>query len=313
MRRGPSRGGGRLFGWLAAVFVMSVLMACGGSGGDVAGVGTGGTGTVSSVVSMGPISGFGSVIVAGVRYDDSNAVVSDEEGNVRSRAELKLGMVTTIHGRADFAAGSGVAESIRYGSELVGPVEHVDLAGNRFTVLGAQVSVKASTVFDERLAGLAALRPGDVVEVYGGYNAAARRLLGGLHRIAPGWIGGFASARGERDGEGLDLSVTFDKLVHDAAREACGKAVDLDRTAAGTVIMRDARPADRDHAKYVANLQYLHLRFLGVKVDAADDARLAPWLTLLEAEPVPTTDTTMATRWKAVCIGLATHPDFLTY
>ena len=173
MRRGPSRGGGRLFGWLAAVFVMSVLMACGGSGGGVAGVGTGGTGTVSSVVSMGPISGFGSVIVAGVRYDDSNAVVTDEEGNVRSRAELKLGMVTTIHGRADFAAGSGVAESIRYGSELVGPVEHVDLAGNRFTVLGAQVSVKASTVFDERLAGLAALRPGDVVEVYGGYNAAA--------------------------------------------------------------------------------------------------------------------------------------------
>jgi hypothetical protein len=118
---------------------------------------------------------------------------------------------------------------------------------------------------------------------------------------------------GELTDEGLDLSVTFDKLVHDAAREACGKAVDLDRTGGGTVIMRDARPADRDHAKYVANLQYLHLRFLGVKVDAADDARLAPWLTLLEAEPVPTTDTTMATRWKAVCIGLATHPDFLTY
>lgn len=118
---------------------------------------------------------------------------------------------------------------------------------------------------------------------------------------------------GELTDEGLDLSVTFDKLVHDAAREACGKAVDLDRTAAGTVIMRDARPADRDHAKYVANLQYLHLRFLGVKIDTADDSRLAPWLTLLETEPVPTTDTTMATRWKAVCIGLATHPDFLTY
>lgn len=167
-------GGRRLSGWFAAVLVTVVLMACGGSGGgDMAGVGTGGTGTVSSVVSMGPISGFGSVIVAGVRYDDSHAVVTDEEGNVRGRDALKLGMVTTIRGSADFVAGSGVAESIRYGSELVGPVESVDLAGSRFTVLGASVSVKASTVFDERLAGLAALRPGDVVEVYGGYNAAA--------------------------------------------------------------------------------------------------------------------------------------------
>ncbi|MBK6654904.1 DUF5666 domain-containing protein [Zoogloea sp.] len=163
-----------LSGWLAAILVTVVLMACGGSGsGDMAGVGTGGTGTVSSVVSMGPISGFGSVIVAGVRYEDSHAVVTDEEGNVRGRDALKLGMVTTIRGSADFVAGSGVAESIRYGSELVGPVESVDLAGGRFTVLGASVSVKASTVFDERLAGLAALRPGDVVEVYGGYNAAA--------------------------------------------------------------------------------------------------------------------------------------------
>lgn len=118
---------------------------------------------------------------------------------------------------------------------------------------------------------------------------------------------------GELTDEGTDLSVTFDKLVHDAARETCGRAVDLDRTTATTVIMRDARPADRDHAKSVANLQYLFLRFLGVAIDAADDARLAPWLTLLEAAPAPTTDVEMATRWKAVCIGLVTHPDFITY
>lgn len=165
---------GWLSGWLAAGLAMVLLVACGGGGGgDVAGVGTGGTGTVSSVVTMGPISGFGSVIVAGVRYDDSRAVVTDEDGRVRSRADLKLGMVTTIRGSADFVAGNGVAESIRFGSEIVGPVGGIDLAAGHFTVLGATVSVKPTTVFDERLAGLAALRPGDVVEVYGGFNAAA--------------------------------------------------------------------------------------------------------------------------------------------
>ena len=119
---------------------------------------------------------------------------------------------------------------------------------------------------------------------------------------------------GELTDEGTELSVTFDKLVHDAARETCGKAVDLDRTTSATVIMRHARPADRgDHAKYVANLEYLFLRFLGVHIDSADDPRLAPWLTLLEAAPAPATDVDMATRWKAVCIGLVTHPDFVTY
>jgi|JI10StandDraft_1071094.scaffolds.fasta_scaffold09253_9 hypothetical protein len=119
---------------------------------------------------------------------------------------------------------------------------------------------------------------------------------------------------GELTDEGTDLSVTFDKLVHDAAREACGRAVDLDRTGGGTVIMREARPADRgDRAKAEANLRYLFLRFLGVAIDAGDDPRLAPWLGLLEAAPAPTTDVEMATRWKAVCIGLVTHPDFLTY
>ncbi|MEZ4403294.1 MAG: hypothetical protein R3B06_24930 [Kofleriaceae bacterium] len=118
---------------------------------------------------------------------------------------------------------------------------------------------------------------------------------------------------GELTEEGTDLSVTFDKLVHDASREACGKAVDRDRTTGDTVILREVVASDRDHAKYVANLKYLTMRFLGVEVEADDDARLAPWLGLLEAEPVPTTDVAMATRWKAVCVGLVTHPDFLTY
>ena len=47
------------------------LSACGG-GGDVAGVGQGGTGAFS----VGPITGLGSIIVNGIRYDDSRASIS---------------------------------------------------------------------------------------------------------------------------------------------------------------------------------------------------------------------------------------------
>lgn len=165
----------RLAVGLPLAAALSVLLsACGGGGGgDIAGVGTGGTGTISSTVSVGPISGFGSIIVAGVRFDDTTATVTDEDGAVRSRDDLKLGMVTAISGTADFTALTGVATGIRFGSDVLGPVTSIDVSNARLVVLGATVSVKATTVFADGLGGLAALRPGDLVEVYGFYNAAS--------------------------------------------------------------------------------------------------------------------------------------------
>lgn len=156
-----------------AVCLTLLLAACGGGGGDIAGVGTGGTGTITSTVSVGEISGFGSVIVTGVRFDDSTATVTDEDGVSRTRDDLKLGMVTAISGSADFTAGTGIATEIRYGSEVLGPVSAVDVAASRLTVLGVAINVKSTTVFADGLAGLTALRAGDRVEIYGFYNAAS--------------------------------------------------------------------------------------------------------------------------------------------
>ena len=128
----------------------------------------------------------------------------------------------------------------------------------------------------------------------------------------------FSSALGRADfaeitTEGADLSVTFDKLVLDAARETCKKAVTADQ-AGGTVILRDATVSDRGEAEMVSNLQYLYMRFLGFKIDSADDVRLSPWISLLrDGDVTALPDSTIAQRWEAVCIGLVTHPDFLTY
>lgn len=161
-------------GWPAATCLALLLGACGGGGGgDIAGVGTGGTGTISSTVTVGSISGFGSIIVAGVRYDDTNATVTDEDGGVRSRSDLKLGMVTAITGSADFTTATGVAAAIRYGSEIVGPITGIDVAAAQLRVLGAVVNIKASTVFADGLSGLASLRTGDLVEVFGFFTNGA--------------------------------------------------------------------------------------------------------------------------------------------
>lgn len=158
-----------LRGLLAAGLVMcaaaAIVVGCGG------GVGSGGTGSFAS----GPISGFGSVIVGGVRFDDRTAEVEDLDGTRRSRDELSLGMTVEIDSSA-IVGGAATASRIRFESELSGLVGLVDVAGGSFTLLGQRVTVDAATVFDERLAdGLASLSTGQPVEVYAVFDNAAQR------------------------------------------------------------------------------------------------------------------------------------------
>lgn len=132
----------------------------------------------------------------------------------------------------------------------------------------------------------------------------------------------YANALGRPDlaevtSEGRDLSVTFEKLVNDAARATCRQAIVADRTAAPeeATLLRRATLADREMTPLTDNLSYLFLRFLSVEVSGPDDSRLTPWLSLLVAPPLEgeLTDTDMEYRWQAVCVGLVTHPDFLNY
>lgn len=163
--------------WLEAgvlsLLVAVTLAACGGGGTDSAGVGSGGTGSFS----VGTITGFGSVIVNGQRYDDSSASVSDEDGP-RSRADLRLGMVVTVQGSIG-ATGTATASSIVFDSELLGPVDQgsVNAGGKSFTILGQKVAVFAGTVFDAALPlGLSSVRAGQTLEVHGFLNPIANEV-----------------------------------------------------------------------------------------------------------------------------------------
>ncbi len=148
---------------------------CGGSG-DLAGVGSGGTGQIASF-SFGAISGFGSVIVNGIKYDDSNARVTDDLGAPRDLSQLGIGMVVEIDGDADDSSGLGSARSVRIVSELRGPVRSVNRAAGQFTALGLTIQPDASTVWSG-IRDLSALIPGTtVVEVWGFANRDNRILI----------------------------------------------------------------------------------------------------------------------------------------
>lgn len=168
-----------------ALLVAAWLASCGGGGG---GVGTGGTGTdpnsatvtdpnestVAAAV-VGPITGLGSIIVNGVRFETGSDIRSADEGIATSEAELRLGMMVEIQGSINAARSSGRASTVRWFSELRGAVSSVDAAARSFVVLGVPVSVSSSTVFSG-LDALNSLRPGDVVEVYGLRDPTTNRL-----------------------------------------------------------------------------------------------------------------------------------------
>jgi hypothetical protein len=134
----------------------------------------------------------------------------------------------------------------------------------------------------------------------------------------------YASTLGRPDfertvAESRDISVSFFKLAGDAAREVCGEAVDADLETSNLedrVILREVQTVDPLDEAADANLRYLMLRFLGIHITDDLDSRLDPWRSLLQTG-LPSEEQARVEqgrdRWKAVCVGLATHPDFLTY
>jgi hypothetical protein len=161
-------------GLLALIGGAAALSGCGGGGSGTASVGSGGTGSFSN----GAISGFGSIIVNGVRFDDSKASITDDDGAAHSSSDLKLGMVVAITGSSVTAGTTGSsasASSITFGSELRGPIDSI--GSQSLVVLGQTVQIRASTVFEEGIAGgLAGLSVGQIVEVHGFIDPATNQI-----------------------------------------------------------------------------------------------------------------------------------------
>ncbi len=188
---------------LLAAVAAALLAACGGGGGlDVAGVGSGGSG-----VASGSVTGFGSVIVDGVEYDDSAATRQAEGADgTKSNVAVKLGQRV----RVLYAAGQ-LATQIEVQSQLVGPVTTVPGADGVLTVLGQRVRVvtgsadatqSSPTVLDG-YASADAMIAGDEVEVHGAWaydSTAAANVLVATRiekrsdRLDPVVLGGVVTA-----------------------------------------------------------------------------------------------------------------------
>jgi hypothetical protein len=118
------------------------LAACGG-GTITAGGGSGGTG-------VGTVSGFGSVIVNGIRYATDNATIVIGGVENRPESELKVGMRVRVDGTFSTIDNNGRATRIEAIREIRGPLDDngVDNVLNRLRVAGQTVLVDPATIFD---------------------------------------------------------------------------------------------------------------------------------------------------------------------
>jgi hypothetical protein len=157
---------------LVAIASAATLVACGG-GGDSSGTPLA---NAAPTYATGTITGLGSIIVGGVRYDDSRAKVEDEDGNVLSPSALKLGMTVELQaGSVNDNTSTAQASLVSFGAELKGPVASIDATAQTLKVLDQTVVVTPQTVFEPGLAGFAAIAVGNILEIHAQFDAATGR------------------------------------------------------------------------------------------------------------------------------------------
>jgi len=141
---------------LATLLAALALSACGGGGGDSGSIappppddGGGDTGGIdrSGLRVLGSISGFGSVIVDGVRFDTSGATIEVDD-EPATEDDLKTGEIVFVAGEID-DDGNATAATVVTDDLLRGPIESVDLVAGTFVVLGQTVKVEVDTAFDD--------------------------------------------------------------------------------------------------------------------------------------------------------------------
>ncbi|MBI5740666.1 MAG: hypothetical protein HZA16_08085 [Nitrospirae bacterium] len=142
-----------------------VTLSCGGGGGGGNDAGAGGAGP-KAVVSTGTMT-KGSVIVNGVRFNAAGASITIDD-NPGAEAGLHDGMQVHVKGQINDDGVTGTAELVEAEDSLQGVVSAKDTLADppTLTVLAHKVIVDDLTVFANG-ASLAAINPGDVVEVHG--------------------------------------------------------------------------------------------------------------------------------------------------
>ena len=122
-----------------------ILAGCSGGGGgglvSAVGGGIGGTG-----VSLGPVSGFGSIILNGIVFDTTSTAFTINDASV-VETDIQVGQVV----RAEVDFGAQTASRVDYAETVRGPIQAMSIANRTLTVLNQQVIVNDRTSYFDNI------------------------------------------------------------------------------------------------------------------------------------------------------------------
>src|SRR5215471_13989264 len=201
-----------LFPLLLALSLSAMLSGCSGGGGGGSSTPSGTTPTSSAttsaaVVSTGPITGFGSVILNGIEFETTQAEIRVEDQVVRED-DLRLGMRVTVEGVRD---NHGVAKATRvvFRKNVEGLIDSIDVSTNTFVVLRQTVHADSLTVIEDHAQAssidFSALAVGQFVEVSGLVDADGALLATRLERQT-GFVAGVTEVEVRGTLSGLDTN-----------------------------------------------------------------------------------------------------------
>jgi hypothetical protein len=147
------------------------LGACAGGGETGTGLDGGGGGTTTPAdITVGTITGFGSVFVNGIEFETADSTFS-LDGMSGDENSLAVGMVVTVEGSVNADGLTGTAEHIEFKDELEGVVLANDINnGGTLNIMGQTVVVDTQTTFESSVTGIGSvdlIQPGNIVEVSG--------------------------------------------------------------------------------------------------------------------------------------------------
>lgn len=186
---------------LSMIAAATALVAgCGGGGSSSPQASTPAPLQLGTLTTSGTVTGFGSVIVDGVRIDDRTVVagVEQEDGSVIN-TELKLGQHVDVEHDVNL-----LATMVRITSELKGSVDSVSASAGTLSVLGQTVVINTVaangplTVFEAPYVTLADIKAGDTVEINGliKLDPAGKSTLQAT-RIEKASVAAFSRVRGD--------------------------------------------------------------------------------------------------------------------
>ncbi len=140
-----------IFGLMGMMGLAGLLAACGSDGAPSVSASGSGSGSGSgSASASGTITGFGSVIVNGKRFDTSSSSFT-VDGQSGSQSDLKVGMTVTVNG--SFNGTQRSADAVFQKDAVEGLVQSVAADGLSLIVMGQTVLVDNTTLIDDNIPG----------------------------------------------------------------------------------------------------------------------------------------------------------------